>query len=243
MTIQNEGATTPSEKFSAKRFDRSPRHAGLVEFGRVAPDEVRDRFAAGGDPSLVKRVGDPGDMDEKTALGKKRAGDEGKDDHSERQKEKAPLDDEGNDADNEEERQHRHGAPSSTRLGIGAAIQAAFEPGNQPAHPGDGMADRTREPIGVADRDFDQQCKERERREHGISPRSYAARPWRRPRPFLDLSTGINPHPEPVAQLSSEVFVRMPQPEAACAASRNRRRDLWGALGRHDRRSAAIADP
>jgi cobalamin biosynthetic protein CobC len=35
------------------------------------------------------------------------------------------------------------------------------------------------------------------------------------PRPFLDLSTGINPHPEPVAQLSSEVVVRMPQPEAA----------------------------
>ena len=154
----------------------------------------------------------PGDMDEKTALGEKRAGDEGKAIIPKGRRRSTPLDHEGNDADNDEERQHRHGAPSATRLGISASVQAAFEPGNQPAHPGDGMADRTREPLGVADRDFDQQCKERERREHGISPRSYAARPWRRPRPFLDLSTGINPHPEPVAQRSSEVFVRMPQP-------------------------------
>ena len=78
--------------------------------------------------SFVKRVGDPGDMDEETALGKKRAGDDGKDNNSERQKEKAPLDDEGNDADNEEEHKHRHGALSSARLRIGAAIQATFEP-------------------------------------------------------------------------------------------------------------------
>jgi cobalamin biosynthetic protein CobC len=34
------------------------------------------------------------------------------------------------------------------------------------------------------------------------------------PEPFLDLSTGINPHPYPVPQLPSDVFAKLPQPEA-----------------------------
>jgi cobalamin biosynthetic protein CobC len=34
------------------------------------------------------------------------------------------------------------------------------------------------------------------------------------PEPFIDLSTGINPHSYPVPQLSSEVFGRLPEPSA-----------------------------
>jgi cobalamin biosynthetic protein CobC len=34
------------------------------------------------------------------------------------------------------------------------------------------------------------------------------------PEPFLDLSTGINPHPYPIPQLSSDLFAGLPQPEA-----------------------------
>jgi cobalamin biosynthetic protein CobC len=34
------------------------------------------------------------------------------------------------------------------------------------------------------------------------------------PQPFLDLSTGINPHPYPAPQLRSEVFTRLPDPAA-----------------------------
>jgi cobalamin biosynthesis protein CobC len=34
------------------------------------------------------------------------------------------------------------------------------------------------------------------------------------PEPFIDLSTGINPHPYPVPQLSSDVFARLPEPDA-----------------------------
>ena len=36
------------------------------------------------------------------------------------------------------------------------------------------------------------------------------------PEPFVDLSTGINPHAYPVPQLSAEVFTRLPEPAAAC---------------------------
>jgi cobalamin biosynthetic protein CobC len=34
------------------------------------------------------------------------------------------------------------------------------------------------------------------------------------PEPFIDLSTGINPHSYPVPQLASEVFARLPEPSA-----------------------------
>jgi cobalamin biosynthesis protein CobC len=34
------------------------------------------------------------------------------------------------------------------------------------------------------------------------------------PEPFIDLSTGINPHSYPVPQLSSDLFARLPQPAA-----------------------------
>src|SRR5713101_6329576 len=34
------------------------------------------------------------------------------------------------------------------------------------------------------------------------------------PEPFIDLSTGINPHSYPLPQLSSDVFARLPEPAA-----------------------------
>src|ERR1700681_1456370 len=34
------------------------------------------------------------------------------------------------------------------------------------------------------------------------------------PEPFIDLSTGINPHSYPVPQLPSDVFARLPEPAA-----------------------------
>ena len=37
------------------------------------------------------------------------------------------------------------------------------------------------------------------------------------PEPFLDLSTGINPHPYPVPQLPSDVFAKLPEPCALAA--------------------------
>lgn len=37
--------------------------------------------------------------------------------------------------------------------------------------------------------------------------------------PFVDLSTGINPHAYPVPQLSAEVFTRLPEPAAASRLS------------------------
>src|ERR1700722_19128868 len=34
------------------------------------------------------------------------------------------------------------------------------------------------------------------------------------PEPFIDLSTGINPHSYPIPQLSSDMFARLPEPAA-----------------------------
>src|SRR5499427_6700152 len=52
------------------------------------------------------------------------------------------------------------------------------------------------------------------------------------PEPFIDLSTGINPHSYPIPQLSPEVFARLPEPGAlgrvAAAAA-----VAYGAPSRH----------
>ena len=37
------------------------------------------------------------------------------------------------------------------------------------------------------------------------------------PEPFIDLSTGINPHPYPLPRFSADLFARLPQPAAAAA--------------------------
>src|ERR1700740_215171 len=37
------------------------------------------------------------------------------------------------------------------------------------------------------------------------------------PEPFIDLSTGINPNPFPLPQLSSDVFARLPETDAVVA--------------------------
>jgi cobalamin biosynthesis protein CobC len=40
------------------------------------------------------------------------------------------------------------------------------------------------------------------------------------PEPFIDLSTGINPHPYPVPRLATELFARLPAPADALALAR-----------------------
>src|SRR3990170_2617098 len=160
MTIQNAGATTPSEKFSAKLS-----------------------ITARGDTAVLERLRHACDVHEQAALGEECAGKDSDSDQPKRQKEQALLDEECHQADNAEKRKHRHGPCPAARLGVRAvAVQALVEPADETAHPGDGMADRTRQPVRIADRELDQQSKKRERRGHGTSPRSCAACPWRRPR-------------------------------------------------------------
>jgi hypothetical protein len=107
MIIQNAGATTPSEKFSAT-LDRRPRDAGLVVLGGVAPDDLCDCFTARGNATVLQRVGDARHMDEQAALGEKCASDDSNGNQPEGQKEQALLDDEGHQTNHAEQRKHGH---------------------------------------------------------------------------------------------------------------------------------------
>src|ERR1700685_2983878 len=49
------------------------------------------------------------------------------------------------------------------------------------------------------------------------------------PQPWIDLSTGVNPHPYPIPEISAEAWTRLPDPSAiarleAVAAARYRAR-------------------
>ncbi len=49
------------------------------------------------------------------------------------------------------------------------------------------------------------------------------------PEPFLDLSTGINPHPYPLPRFSADLFARLPEPAAATVVAAAAAR-AYGAL-------------
>ena len=101
-------------------LDRRARDASLVEFGRIAPDDLRHRHAARVDATLLQRIGHAGDMQQEASLCEQRAGEESDKDQAERQEQQGLLDDEGDDADNAEQRQHRHGPCPAARFRFGA---------------------------------------------------------------------------------------------------------------------------
>ena len=89
-------------------LDCGARHAGLVELGRIAPDDLRHRHAAARRRHPVPAHRPRRRHAREASLCEQRAGEEGDKDQAERQEQQGPLDGEGDDADNAEQRQHRH---------------------------------------------------------------------------------------------------------------------------------------
>ena len=160
MIIQNTGATTPSEKFSARTLDRRARHAGLVERGRVAADDLGDGGAPRLDSALIERIGDRGDMEKEALLGEQGAAEDGGGDEPERHQRQTLLDEEGYPADDGDQHQHGDGAGLAAGFGFATvAVQAPVERADQTAHPGDGMAYAARKPVGITGHELDQQSQ------------------------------------------------------------------------------------
>ncbi len=63
------------------------------------------------------------------------------------------------------------------------------------------------------------------------------------PEPFLDLSTGINPHPYPVPQLSAGSVNASARAGRPCRARGDRRRGLWRAVSGPCRGGSGFANP
>ena len=97
-------------------------------------------------------------------------------------------------------------ASLALRAAIGAlAVQAPVEHADEAAHPGDGMADRAREPVRITEHGLDQQRQQREWGGHDPPRRARAARPWRRSRCRAEaVSRRARTFPRPVDRDQSQ---------------------------------------
>ena len=110
MASQNTGATTPSEKFSARLSIAARATPACIERVGIAADDWATAARPPARPSLFQRVGDIGDMPVQAALRDQGAGDDGDGEQSERQAEQFVFDNERDRADNAKEEQDRDDA-------------------------------------------------------------------------------------------------------------------------------------
>ena len=157
MASQNVGATTPSEKFSARLSMAARATPGLVEHVRIPPHDLRHRPAGGVESLLFKRLGHPFDMLMEASLGDQRARQIATTTNPNGSNENPLL-------------FHRPPRPGPRRSGkqrriprpcdgcrCGLAVERAVEPVDHPADPHHWMADGAQHAAGIAECCFDQQ--------------------------------------------------------------------------------------
>ena len=196
-------------------------------------------FATALRPSVearIESVGDRAHMEAEAALRRQARGENDERGEAERPRRKKrarrqPCDerDRGQIDEEHDDAQRPPGGEAQGRL-----IGERFQPGEPAAHPSDGMADRAIERRRIADQRLDDRGGERERQRKrkrhggigldreasGRSPitaarsKSPAGSRPRAPEPWIDLSTGVNPHAYPLPALEPEAWSRLPESEA-----------------------------
>ena len=147
-------------KILRQALDGGARHARFVEVFRVAPDDHGDSLAAAFQPVPLQRVGDGFNMAGQAALCDERTRDEGRGDDAHTRAERR-LHEQARRTRRQDEDDQREdtGCPSRAKAPVGA-VERRIGPCDQPADPGDGVADRSVEGIGIADGAFDQERQE-----------------------------------------------------------------------------------
>ena len=157
MTIQTTGATTPSEKFSARLSIAARATPASIERRGVAADNVRHRGAPGVEAVTVERLRDRGDVAVEAALREQSAGDDRGRQDSERNDTQAARDHDGDRADDEKQNQQRADTGQAARpLPVAFPVEAAIQRGDQAADPNDRMADRLQQRGRIADGELEQ---------------------------------------------------------------------------------------
>ncbi len=117
---QNTGATTPSEKFSARTLDGRAADAGLVEESRITTNDLRDRHAPGIDTPTLQPAGHRRDMSVQTALREQAGGEQRQQQQAQPTAEQTQRQhlqqDHGEHDDEEDEQQSRHAAKAPPRI-------------------------------------------------------------------------------------------------------------------------------
>ena len=143
MTIQMTGATTASEKFSA-RLSIAARATPAASSSAVSRPTMRDTaIAAGGNAVLVERGCDIRHVPVETALCDEAAGDETRGNNPERQPQQLMLDHQSDCADDYYQDHDGNDASGAAFTFAGRiAIEPSVERVDQAADPCDRMADR-----------------------------------------------------------------------------------------------------
>ena len=68
MTSQKRGATTPSEKFSARTLDGGAAHTRFIQRVFVAADDLRNSVSSSGQPLVFQVVRDSANVLRETSL-------------------------------------------------------------------------------------------------------------------------------------------------------------------------------
>ena len=142
MSIHSTGATTPSEKFSA-RLSMAARATPASSSASVSRPTMCDTASAPAlGARLLERIGNTRHVFVQASLRYQRAGQEPHADQPERQQQKPALDDKcdhGDDADDQKEGDDSKCAPLYRFRGV--AVEMPLQHADQTADPGDRMTD------------------------------------------------------------------------------------------------------
>ena len=168
MAIQKTGATTASEKFSARLSIAARATPAASRVCGVAPDDVRDCLAAGGDAVRCQRSRHIGDMAVQAALRDQRAGEKRRGQNTKRQAQQCGLHQERG-APTMASRITTAATPAARRVDArrAVAIERAVQPCDQPPDPGHRMADGAIQSCRIAEAQLDQHGDESKRDSHG----------------------------------------------------------------------------
>ena len=164
MASQKIGATTASEKFSARLSMAARATPACIERLGIAADDVRHRSAAGFGASLLQRNGDIRHVPVQASLRDQCAGEEANGEETEWKVQKLALDDQGNRTDDNDQDQHRDDARRAARTRSHRfAIEQPVERIDQAADPGYRMPDHTGDAFRVTETELDQHGDEGKR--------------------------------------------------------------------------------
>src|SRR5208283_4676038 len=230
-------------KVLRETLDRRACDPRFVERARIAPDNARNREPPGFDAAALQRLGDAHDMGVKTALRRQRGGERRERGHSQAALGQQGLQQRGRrDGDREQPDQRSEAAETATQRRT--EIQAPIARLDGPALPCDRMAYRLEQDIGISSDRLDGERRRREREvldgtvgredwhvtmgplresrraaierlfQHGGDIKAATVAYPDAPRPWIDLSTGLNPVAYPVPELPRELWARLPETAA-----------------------------
>lgn len=221
----------PIGEVFGEALDSGPRDARLVKFGDVATNDAGHRLTPVREPSKAQGKADVTDMGKKTALCQQARSYDDENCCSDPCGFQKFVQHHGDQPTAEDEHAHdQNPAAAAITRRTSGFIAVSISPSEDVTKPGDGMPYFPIETRRIRNESFNRQSRKRkiQMQNNGhiprLAPSGLAAKFWSHggqlalatelfadaPQPFMDLSTGINPHSLPLPNLPSVLFERLP---------------------------------